>query len=218
MEHLLRSPGVKALRRVQPDISVLPRDTQLVRIWFSDTPHPAGFAHFRTFGPTTSRFDHHIPRADGGPREGDRGIFYAIVAEADPDASTAAIAEVFQATRVIDLRTGGPRLAFFKTTADIPVLDLAGYWPTRVGASATISSGMRETAREWSRDFHDAYPQISGLRYRSSMSGGQSLAVALYERSAAAMPGEPELDRPLDDPHIRHLVSRAAELLGYGIV
>jgi len=212
-EDLPSPPGPAALARIAPEIHRLPASTQLLRIWFRDSGHPSGFAHFRNFGPTISRFDHHLPGPGGLPALGPRGILYAV--EKGPLALTTALAEVFQGSRLIDLNAEEPIVSIFTLERELPLLDLTGHWPTKVGASAALSSGKRSTAREWSRDFYAAYPQIDGLRYRSSMSGGSDFALALYERGATAMPAHPMLSLPLSHPRIIGSVMDAAERIGY---
>lgn len=217
MDHLPRSPGVPTLSAIPPAVHVLPSGSDIVRIWFSGSRYASGFAHFRDFGPTNSRFDHHLPDGAGRPTSGARAILYAIDAAADPHAFMSALAEVFQDTRTIDLTVGGPHLAVFRTVRDLSLLDLTGHWTTRAGASAGLSSGPRAIAREWSRDFYASYPDLDGLRYRSAMSGGSSLSLALYERSGSAMPAAPLVDRPLRHVALRADLVRAARTLGYSI-
>lgn len=217
MDHLPRSPGAPALSAIPPAVHVLPSGSDIVRIWFSGSRYASGFEHFRDFGPTNSRFDHHLPDGAGRPTSGARAILYAIDAAADPHALMSALAEVFQDTRTIDLTVGGPRLTVFRTVRDLALLDLTGHWTTRAGASAGLSSGPRAITREWSRDLYTAYPHLDGLRYRSAMSGGSSLSLALYERSGSAMPAAPIVDRPLKHAALRLNLVRAARTLGYGI-
>ncbi len=217
MDHLPRSPGAFSLSAIPPAVHTLPAGSEIVRIWFAGSRYQSGFAHFRDFGPTESRFDHHLPDAAGRPTSGQRAILYAIDAAADPHAFTSALAEVFQDTRTIDLTTGGPCLTTFQTTRDLSLLDLTGHWTTRAGASASMSSGPRVITKEWSRDFYGAYPDLDGLRYRSAMSGGSSLSLALYERSRSAMPTAPLADRPLKHTALRPALMRAARILGYSI-
>lgn len=187
----------------------------LLRIWFEGSRHPSGFAHFRDFGPTGSRFDHQLPGPGGMPASGPRGILYAV--EKGPLVLTTALAEVFQGSRLIDLQAEKPVVTIFALERDLPLLDLTAHWATKAGASAALSSGKRSTARGWSRDFYTAYPAIDGLRYRSSMSGGNDFALAIYERGATAMPARPVLSLPLAHPHITGSLVAAAERIGYGI-
>lgn len=215
-ETLPPSPGAAALVAIPPQLHALPAGAPLLRIWFTTSPHPAGFARFRTFGPTASRFDHHLPGPGALPAEGDRGILYAV--EEHPLAFTTALAEVFQHQRLIDLRHESPAVSVFRTTRALTLLDLTGHWTTRAGASAALASGPRDVARGWSRDFHAAYPAIDGLRYRSSMSGGSGIALALYERAEDAMPDTALTTQPLAHPELRRSLAEAAERLGYALV
>lgn len=215
-EELPPSPGAAALAAIDPEVHVHRADASLPRVWFAGSRHPSGFAHFRTFGPTTSRFDHHLPAPDGAPVSGDRGILYAV--EEGEEAFATALAEVFQGTRTIELRAEAPIVSLFAARRDLRLLDLTGHWATRVGASAAISSGSRERARGWSRDLYEAHPDVDGLRYRSSMSGGRSIAVALYERAQDAMPPSAAVSMPLRDPAIRDPVIAAAARVGYQVI
>lgn len=208
-------PPAAALAAIPPDIRTVPRGTRLWRIYFQGGEHPTGWSAFRYFGPTNSRFDHHLSSAVGpGAGAGmapDRGILYAATEGSVP------FAEVFQEDRVIDRRRNGPWLVAFDLAAPVALLDLAGDWPTRAGASAAINSGQRPRARRWSQRIYEAYPMIAGLWYPSSM-GGNRPAIALYERAARAMPGRPVFHRALADPALTAIVLRAAARFGYGVV
>ncbi|QFT81991.1 RES domain protein [Roseovarius sp. THAF27] len=217
MDHLPRSPGTSSLAAIPPAVHTLLAGSEIVRIWFSGSKYASGFAHFRNFGPTNSQFDHHLPDPSGRPTNGARAILYGIERALDPHAFTSALAEVFQDTRTIDLRAGGPRLTVFQITREISLFDLTGHWTTRVGASASLSSGPRAITKEWSPDFDDAYPNLDGLFYRSAMSGGSSLSLALYERSRSGMPATPVVDTPLSHTVLRSGLIQAASTLGYSI-
>lgn len=80
-----------------------------------------------------------------------------------------------------------PQLACFSLAEDVSLLSLSGRWPTKAGASANINSGPRPRSRRWSKVIYEAYPDICGLLYASSMNGNRS-AVTLYERTARALP------------------------------
>ena len=200
-------PAAAVLAAIGPDVRTLPAMTRLWRIYFRGGPHPVHWSTFRSFGPTGSRFDHHLlPRAVQ-----DRQILYA------SDHGETPFAEVFQDTRVIDLRRDRPWLTAFDLDAAVTLLDLTGDWPTRAGASAAINSGPRPRARRWSQCIYDAFPDIEGLWYPSSMGGGQP-AVALYERAIHVMPARPAFNRPLNDPAIYSIAVRAAGRFGYRVV
>jgi hypothetical protein len=222
MDHLPLPPGAAELRAMGPALRRLRASSNLMRIWFAEAPYPTGFAHFRAFGPTASRFDHHLAGPDDRPGYGTRAILYAVEVITSPgghaEALTAAVGEVFQQQRIIDMGTDDPRLALFQTTREVRLLDLTGFWATRIGASSNISSGPREITRSWSGALYDAFPQADGLLYRSSMSGGHCLAVALYERAEDAVAAKPILDLPLGHSSLRGPVERAARRLGYEIM
>lgn len=186
---------------------ILPMGTTVWRVYFSAGPYPAMWRDLRWFGPTTARFDHHDPPA----RIQTRGVLYGA---AEP---ITCLAEVFQATRTIDRNKNGPWLVAFTTVRTLRLLDLTGAWPTRAGASMAIHSGPRPRARRWSRAIYDAYPDVEGLWYASSMYANRP-SLMLYERGQAAIPPTPMFHRALVDPALQARLSAAATLLGYRMV
>lgn len=211
-------PPAEVLAAIGPDIRALPAGTAIGRIYRSGGPHPATWDGFRRWGPTGSRFDHHLPDATGAPRAQERGILYG-APRLTPAANALAIcaAEVFQDGRVIDTRRGDPAFVVFATRRELRLLDLTGFWPLRAGASQALAAGRRDRARRWSVACHAAFPTIDGLLYRASMGGGEP-AVALYERAADALPAAPLVHRLLADPLLRARVARAAAVTGYALV
>lgn len=200
-------PDAKALAAIPPEIIVLAVETEVWRVYFRGGGHPTLWSQFRSFGPTNSRFDHQPPP----PRvHADRSILYAA------QSGVTAIAEVFQAARVIDRHKGDPWLVACRLARDVKLLDLTRAWPTRAGASMNINSGPRPRARKWSLRIYDAYPQIQGLYYASSMYGNAP-SLALYERAASAIPLMPTFHRPLSDPGLLVVLKNAALDLGYGL-
>ena len=164
---------------------------------------------FRTYGPVANgRFDHHL--LPPGDQPG-RGILYGALRDA-----AAAIAEAFQDTRTIDRMHEDPWLVAFALRADLAVLDLAGSWPTRAGASQAIATGRRDIAQAWSRSIYAAYPEIDGLVYPSAMVGGAT-NVAIYERGTPTLPGRPGLNIPLSHPGLARSISRIADTYGYDL-
>jgi hypothetical protein len=182
-------------------------ETRLWRVYFAGGAHPTAWDGFRFFGPTPSRFDHHDPP----PRAQPRGVIYAA---REP---TTCIAEVFQATRVIDRASRSPWLVAFDLKKEVVLLDLTGPWPTAAGASMAINTGQRPRARRWSRAIYAAYAAVEGLLYASSMHANRP-AVTLYERAQPALPAAPVFHRALSDPALLHRLSAAAARLGYRIV
>jgi hypothetical protein len=200
-------PPAAELATVAPDVRVVPQGTVLWRIYFADGPHPVSWNTFRYFGPTNSRFDHHLlPKAVQ-----DRGILYA----AEDGMTT--FAEVFQETRTIDRRRNSPYLVSFELAQPIGLLDLGGNWPTQAGASMAINAGPRPRARRWAQRIYEVYPGVQGLWYASSMHGNKP-AVALFERGLAAMPVRPTFHRALADSALDAIVTRAAGRFRYDLV
>jgi hypothetical protein len=179
----------------------------LWRLYSAGGAHPGAWDAFRYFGPTNARFDHHLlPKSVQA-----RGILYAA------DELTTCIAEVFQATRVIDRSANAPWLVGFEIVRDVVLLDLTGAWPTLAGASMAINSGPRPKARAWSQEIYAAYPTVEGLLYGSSMHANKR-AFALYERAHSALAPSPVFHRALGDPALRSRLIAAATTLGYRLV
>jgi len=127
------------------------------------------------------------------------------------------LAEVFQEDRVIDVSWSEPWLAAIAVERELRLLNLAGSWPTAAGASMAIGSGSRALTQEWSPAIYEAFPDIDGLWYASSMNANQP-SIALYERSEDALPESPVFHRPLADPSLISTLRGAAGRFGYGIV
>jgi hypothetical protein len=190
------------------DVSTLAAGTVCWRVYRAGGPHPAAWSDLRHYGPAaTGRFDHQEPPPHDDPA---RAIVYVAL-----DA-VGALAESFQAARLIDRGRQSPWLVGFELTTAVPLLDLTRLWPTRAGASQSIATGRRATAQAWSRRIYREYPEVAGLLYRSSMAGG-SLNVALYERAVPAIPSSPAIHLPLRHPGLSLPLARAATRLGYGL-
>jgi hypothetical protein len=205
---LPRHPGDLDL---PPAPVTLAAGTLLWRVHRRRGPHPTAWNQFRTWGPAaTARFDHHPePAADLGP--GGPAVLY--VAEFGP----AAVAEAFQPNRTIMRRHHTPHLVAFTLSRDVTLLDLCGLWLTAAGASQAIASGPRTSSRAWARAIREAYPDLDGLRYWSSMHGGESVAV-LNELAVDALPATPEDDIALADPTLTAYLDHIALALPYRIV
>jgi len=200
-------PSPSALASLGPAIHILPAGAKVWRIFCLGGAHPTSWNQFRAWGPTDARFDHHLPPASLQPRE----ILYGAIGE---KAGVTVVAEVFQETRELDRARKAPCLAAFETTADLALLDLAGPWPTRAGASTAIASGRRDRARRWSQAIYAAFPTVDGLLYGSSMNANQP-CVALYERSLRAIPRSPAFNRMLTDPTLLTTLKNACADLNY---
>jgi hypothetical protein len=200
-------PTSDELARIPPELMRLPAGAELWRIYFSGGSHPTDWNEFRSFGPLpTARFDHHLEP----PHEQDRGILYAAVH------GPTCLAQVFQEKRNIDRERRSPVLVAFTLVRDISVLDLSSTWPTAAGASMVICSGPRPRARRWSQAIYDAYPDVEGLWYPSSMYANRP-CIALYERAADALATPPRMHRLLSDPLLDHYLLKAAQDIRYSL-
>lgn len=206
-ESLPDPPPIELLQGLDPEIHTLPLGARLWRLHFLGGDHPNAWNDFRFYGPTNSRFDHHLEPK--GEHE-DRGILYAA------DEGRTCLAECFQRTMTIDKQRDAPHLAVFDLGADVKLLDVMGGWITRAGGNMAIGSGSRKQARAWSRAFYEAYPEIQGIRYASSMDANRP-AVALYERAISALPPAPEDDLPLSDSGLAAILADTCHALGYEI-
>lgn len=208
-----RRPLVALLRA---DIRTLRAGTTAYRIYRTAGSYPSGWNTMRDFGPTTARFDPHLPP----PRVQDRHVLYAA------GSIPTAIAEAFGTNRVVELSRDRPFLAAFRFRRSVRLLDLASAWPTRAGASQAISSGRKDIAREWAQAIFEEY-DIDGLWYPSSMSGTTSragdprlhgYAIALFSGARSALPARPALNIALDYPAIAPALAAAAERYGYDLI
>jgi RES domain len=203
-------PGVKALRALAPRTLTLPADTALARIYFAAGAHPSCWARYRSFGPVDARWDHHLPDDNREGVEQSRAILYCA-----SDIDTC-VAEVFQATRRIDRVRGAPWLVVFALREPVTLLDLQGSFTTTIGASMAIHSGPRSRTRAWAGELYEAYPNVQGIHYGSSMNG-HAPAIALNERAMSAMPQLPLFHRALNDDMLVDVLQRIALRLSYGL-
>lgn len=207
-------PGLEALQSITPVTAMLQADTTVTRLLFAGGTYPTTWDAFRYYGPTTSRFDHHLPDGQGRAQVQERGIMYLATG---PKAIPTCLAEVFQATRLIDRHNRDPVLVGFVTKAPLTLLDLTGPFATAIGASMAIHSGPRPRARRWAQQLYTAYPEIDGLLYCSSMYGNAP-AVALFERGVLALPSRPVFHRELRDAVLASILTETGQLLGYQVV
>lgn len=211
MESLEDPPSAAELRRKAPLSPYhLPVGSLLWRIFAAAGPHPVTWNELRSFGPTGSRFDHHPP--DPPPRVHPKlGILYA--AAAPPTV----FAEYFQSTGIINRRLNEPWIVQFALASPLTLLDVTGEWGIKAKAGAAIASGKREQSRKWSRAIYEAYPDIHGICYRSSLNPAW-LAFALYERAKPALPPLPLLHAPLTDMRIEPLVAQAKKITDFPVI
>ncbi|NOZ51669.1 MAG: RES domain-containing protein [Gammaproteobacteria bacterium] len=204
-------PGVSVLKKIPPTINTYTKGSLMWRLHFTGSLYPTPWHEFRYYGPTSSRFDHHCPNANGESQTQNRGIMYLTMN------GPACVAEVYQATRIIDRHSRSPWLSAFRFATDIQLLDLTGIFTTTLGASSAIHSGPRPRARRWAQELYDAYPRIDGILYCSSMYGNAP-AVALFERGERAIPKLPAFHRALNDPAMSALLTETANNLSYQLV
>jgi hypothetical protein len=161
----------------------------------------------RRFGPVPGgRFDPHRPP----PAEQAEGVQYVAL-----DLATA-VAEHFQATRVVDRRRRNPVLIGWRPARALRLCDLSGTWPLRAGASHVINTGPRNRCQEWARALRAAFPDLDGLWYSSSMTGEP--CVVLFSPSADAFPSAPELSQLLAHPGLAPWLAAACRRTGYRLL
>lgn len=160
--------------------------------------HPAAWNEFRHWGPTDSRFDHHVPPAREHP---DRGVMY-LAYRPVAHLLTAAVAERHQDSgtlTAIDVNDpDDPYITIFETAAPLHVLDLDSGWITRAGGNQAVSSGRRDRAREWARAIYEQLTDIDGVLYKSSI-WGPGRCLALWERAVRALPAHNHASRSYRD-------------------
>ena len=200
-------PPLARLWEIGADEKVIPAGVTFFRVYFRGSPHRVTWRTFRSYGPTDARFDHHLRP----PREQVRGILYLALHP------RTALAEVFQRRRTINTRRLDPWLVGLETAEELRLLDLTGLWSTRAGASMALSTGSHARTRPWSRAAYEAYPDLHGLWYGSSMDSMLGCA-ALFERAAHAMPEAPAFHRALADPSVRALLEQWADELHYRLI
>ena len=71
-------------------------------------------------------------------------------------------------------------------------------------------------AREWARSLYDAYDNMHGLLYASSMHANQP-AIAINERARGALAEHPSFNRALADDTLLDPLKHAAADLGYSL-
>jgi RES domain len=204
-------PDAATLRASEPAWARLPEGSLCWRIFPRAGHFPSTWSRFRTWGPSVSRFDPHLPDAKGRPHEQARGVLYAAA-----DAPTC-FAEYFQRTRVIDRTADAATLVGFRLERPLLLLDLWDAWATRAGASGALSSGRHDVTRAWARALYEVFPEAAGIRYESVMHPGHA-AFALFERAAPALPESAQLHRALADPDLTHVVHNAARRFGFEVV
>ena len=162
----------------------------------------------RTYGPLPSmRWD---PHPGPEPIAAAEGVLYAAA-----DIATG-LAEVYQATRVIDTRAGAATLTAWEPLRDLRLLDLSGTWLLRNTASAALLAAPRSTCRRWARAIYKTWPELDGLYVPSTMTGRPN--IVLWNAAADSMPTMPSFSRPLSHPLVWSIAQAAAGEIGYRIL
>jgi len=193
------------------DVVAMSPSARLVRVFVAAGAHHQRWNTFRHTGPLAhARFDPQPPPAGGGVvTTPEHGVLYFGLSV------RTSIAEVFQATSIVDRTTRRPHLAACQPTRPLRLLDLCGLFPTRAGASQEISSGAKDVTQEWARAIRSAFPDLDGLWYRSSMNSGDP-AVCLWDPPAGGgLPVSPEVLLPLDYPGLDLPLARICDSLNY---
>ncbi|GAA2844035.1 MULTISPECIES: RES family NAD+ phosphorylase [Crossiella] len=206
--------ALQALLRRTEDVVAVHRATRLVRIFAAGGTHPQRWNSFRYAGPLPhARFDPHPATLDGRPIEThEHGVLYFGLSV------RTSVAEVYQATSTVDRRTRSPHLVVLRPRRTLRLLDLSGLWPTRAGASQSISTGPKDRTQAWARAIRAAYPELDGLWYRSSMDTGNP-AICLWDPPGmSALPIAPDVLLPLDHPGLDLPLARICEELNYTLL
>lgn len=205
-----REPSLETLRALEPALQTLPVGTRLWRLYFRGGRHPTRWSEFRHVGPLDGRFDHHLPAEKGDPTLQERSVLYTA------HHPWTCLAEVYQATRVINRDHKQPWLVAFEIAKPVQLLDLTGRFPTQSGASMGLMTGPRSVSRRWARGYYEVYSRAQGLIYPSSMHANEP-ALLLNDRAevAGALPAVPAFHRALADPALLTVLRNAARALGY---
>ena len=209
MPKLPNAPNLNRLRALEPALRTLDTRKLWHRIYRRSGEHPTRWDALRFHGPTAARFDHHLPNDSGEAKLQDRGILYLA-----SDVPTC-LAEVYRDNREVDPNDRHPWLVSFRFGTALTVLDLSETFAIRAGASMKLMSGPKSQARNWARGFYEAYSNIDGLYFLSSMTN-QPVA-AIFERALdrRPFPDTPLFHRSLSDPLLHIPIQEACEDIGY---
>ncbi len=199
-------PSAEGLRASGGDWRTLRAGTVLWRVHRTAGPNVVGWNQLRYWGPSGARFDPHVP-----PRsESEIGVSYTATDVAS------ALAEVFQDRRVVNTIRRAPYLTAWRTGRRLRLLDLAGTWPVRHGASHAINTGRHDLCRAWARAIYQRWPALDGLHVCSAMTGRP--CVVLWSGAADSFPAAPSFSAPLSDPALRPYLYRATQEIGYTLL
>ncbi|WP_255713723.1 RES family NAD+ phosphorylase [Subtercola endophyticus] len=189
-----------------PEIRTLSTQAPLWRIHMTSTNHPQAWNRLRTWGPLASaRWDAHPLPEGEHPSDGAAYLGFDVVT---------CLAEVFQATRFVDIHTGAPYVTLFSLTRPLRLIDVTGDWLLRAGARSSVALGKKSRTREWARAIRDAWPDLDGVYSRSAVAGAHE-CVTLWGGSESAFASAPLLSTPLSSPAIVTNIKIAAESIRY---
>ena len=199
-----RTPPTKLVHEPGDILTVRPL---LWRIHRTQGSHVLAWNQLRMFGPmSTMRYD---PQPEPAAPSGE-GVLYTATSLAT------ALAETFQATRVVDSRSFQPRVTTWAPTRDLRLLDLTGSWALRNGAAFALATAPKSICRTWARQIRATWPDLDGLWAPSTMTGGTN--VVLWNPGRTSLPAAPEFSRPLAEPTLLAIAARLAQQeLGYRI-
>ncbi len=203
---------MERLRATPPSLITIEPNLMLHRIYKRGGNHPTLWKTFRNFGPL-SRFDHHLVNDRGEAHVQERSVFYAAT-----DIPTA-LAEYFQGNdRRINRFRDQPWLVSFRLAGQVQLLNLSDTFCVRIGASMKLTSGPFTSAQAWSRGFYEAYPEIQGLYYPSSLTNRPT--IAFYDRSSSdtLFPTNTRLHRELKSPLMHRALIITSHEIGYALI
>jgi RES domain-containing protein len=192
-----RTPPADLVHEPQDVVTVRPL---LWRIHRTQGAHVLGWNQMRTFGPLpTMRYD---PQPEPAAPSVE-GVLYTATSLAT------ALAETFQATRLVDSRSGRPQVTAWTPTRDLRLLDLTGGWALRNGAAFSLATAPKSTCRAWAGQIRATWPDLDGLSAPSTMTGGTN--VVLWNPARTSLPSAPEFSRPLAEPTLHSIAARIAQ-------
>ena len=212
MPKLPVEPDLTVLSDTEPDIRLVQPGERWFRIYYRGGAFPTWWNEMRYFGPTHSRFDHHVRDENKKPQKQNRGIVYCAC-----NVQTC-VAEVFQNGRTVDLEHKQPSLSAFEFRQTLNLLDLSSVFPLKVRTTPKFMTGTRSHARNWSQGFYDIDESIDGLYYLSSKTNKPALA--LYERAFNSHTFDAKLvfNRSLNDDLLREALEHVCDEIGYSLL
>lgn len=186
-------------------------DGPLWRVYRQGGRHPSSWDELRHFGPARGmRFDPHPPPAGVHPAI---GVTYAATRP------RTALAEFFQATRVINRSRDRVAIASWVPTRPLVLLDLSSNWPIMNGAAASIQMGPKRDTQKWAHAVHERMgDDVDGLWSLSSMTGEPMLSLFSRTKTVDAWPARPKSNHLLADTSVNEIVYAAAIKIGYEIL